>query len=120
VATVDIPGAFMQVDMDELVPMRLERKMVDLLLHVHPEYGRHMTIINGRRLLYVQLTKALYGMIRAALLFWRKLTSKLRDWGFVLNPRAPYCWLRMDPCQAASEPGTSTYGTSGSGVKQAR
>jgi hypothetical protein len=63
--------------------------MVDLLLHVCPDYGRHMTIIICKWVLYIQLTKALYGTIRAALFFWRKPTSKLPEWGFVLNPYGP-------------------------------
>jgi hypothetical protein len=95
VATVDITGAFMQADMDELVYMQLEGKMVDLLLHVCPDYGRHVTIINGKRVLYVQLTKALYGTIQAALLFWRKLTSKLQERGLKLNPYDPYVANKM-------------------------
>jgi hypothetical protein len=42
--------------------------------------------------LYVLLLKALYGTIRAALLFWRKLVGKLQEWGFMTNP--------YDPCVA--------------------
>ena len=36
--------------------------------------------------LYVQLIKALYGMLKAALLFWKRLRSQLVKWGFELNP----------------------------------
>jgi hypothetical protein len=32
------------------------------------------------------LLKALYGTLKAALMFWEKLTSKLIDWGFTINP----------------------------------
>jgi hypothetical protein len=38
VAVIDVPGAFMQADMDELVHVRFTGKMVDLLL----EIGRNM------------------------------------------------------------------------------
>ena len=31
-ATVDIPGAFMQVDMDEVVHMKLEGKIAELMV----------------------------------------------------------------------------------------
>jgi Reverse transcriptase (RNA-dependent DNA polymerase) len=92
VATADIPGAFMQADMDEVVHMRLEGTMVDLLLNVAPEYAIFVTIENGKKVLYVLLTKALYGTMRAALLFWRKLTAQLIEWGFKTNP--------YDPCVA--------------------
>jgi hypothetical protein len=41
VATVDIPGAFMQVDMDDLVHMRIEGTMAELLLRLDPDhYGQ--------------------------------------------------------------------------------
>ena len=40
-------------------------------------------------MLYFELKKALYGTMRAALLFWKLLTSKLEEWGFVINP---YDW----------------------------
>jgi hypothetical protein len=39
--------------------------------------------------LYVELRKALYGTLHAALLFWRMLTNKLKEWGFKSNP---YNW----------------------------
>jgi hypothetical protein len=42
--------------------------------------------------MYVQLLKALYGTIRAAHLFWEKLSRKLEEWGFSKNP--------YDPCVA--------------------
>ena len=35
VGIIDIPGAFMQADMDELVHMRLEGKMAELLMQIN-------------------------------------------------------------------------------------
>jgi hypothetical protein len=59
-ATVDIPGAFMQVDVDELVHMQLEGTMVDLVVRLSPEtYSRFFVKENNKNLLYVQLKKAL-------------------------------------------------------------
>jgi hypothetical protein len=37
----------------------------------------------------VKLLKALYGTMRAALLFWKLMSSKLVLWGFEINP---YDW----------------------------
>ena len=37
VAVVDIPGAFMQVDMDELVYMRLDGKMAEIMIRIDPQ-----------------------------------------------------------------------------------
>jgi hypothetical protein len=36
--------------------------------------------------LYVKLRKALYGILRAALLFWKKISQQLQEWGFKINP----------------------------------
>ena len=37
-------------------------------------------------MLYVRLSKALYGMLRASLLFYQRLRSDLEERGFVVNP----------------------------------
>jgi hypothetical protein len=36
---------------------------------------------HGRQVLYVELYKALYGTLKAALLFWKQLLSQLLKWG---------------------------------------
>ena len=90
VATVDIPGAFMQGDQDETVHMRLEGTLAELLTKCDPKlYRKYVVTENNKPVLYVELIKALYGTLRAALIFWRKLTSKLVEWGFTINP---YDW----------------------------
>jgi hypothetical protein len=40
----------------------------------------------GMAILYVKLQKALHGLLRSALLFYRKLAADLESNGFVLNP----------------------------------
>jgi hypothetical protein len=40
-------------------------------------------------MLYVKLQKALYGLMRAILLFYRKLRKELEDFGFTVNPYDP-------------------------------
>jgi hypothetical protein len=69
---VDIPGAFMQVDLDEeTIHVRLTGKMVELLLEIDRElYEPYLVRERSEPVLYVQLLKALYGTIRAARLFW--------------------------------------------------
>ncbi|MCK7499178.1 MAG: hypothetical protein MZW92_58370 [Comamonadaceae bacterium] len=87
VAVLDIPGAFMQADMDELVHVRFTGKMVDLLMEIDPDmYGPCVTKEGKETVMYVELLKALYGTVRAARLFWEKLTAKLLEWGFTANP----------------------------------
>ena len=71
VAVLDVPSAFMQVDMDKLD---------------HELYSSYITEEQGEKVMYVELLKALYGTLRAARLFWKKLQAKLvKDWGFVPN-----------------------------------
>jgi hypothetical protein len=88
VVTVDIPGAFMHSDMEELVHVRLSGPMATLLVRVDPEKYRKFVVKDkkGNDTIYVELTKALYGTCQAALLFYKNLSSFLVDeLGFVLN-----------------------------------
>jgi hypothetical protein len=86
VATTDIPGAFMHADMDELVHVRFEGTLAELLVHINTSLNRKYVLIErGSPVLYAKLAKALYGTLRAALLFWNNLTQTLISWGFELN-----------------------------------
>jgi hypothetical protein len=86
VATVDIPGAFLQADMVEMVHMKLQGKMAELMVKLDQNmYQKYVQIEKGKQVLYVELKKALYGTLRAALLFWKKLSAKVHEWGFVIN-----------------------------------
>jgi hypothetical protein len=67
VATADISSAFLQADIDELVLVMFEGVMVDLLIKIDPIYGNFVhTTKQGKKLLYVKLTKAMYGCMKAA------------------------------------------------------
>ena len=87
VVVLDVPGAFMQVDMDETVHVRFEGEMVDKLLEIDVDlYASYVTEEKGKKVMYVELLKALYGTLRAARLFWEKPRAKLvDDWGFTPN-----------------------------------
>jgi hypothetical protein len=90
VATADIPGAFMQADMEDIVHMKMEGRMAELLVKLDPKlYRKYATVEKGKTVLYVELKKALYGTLKAALLFWKMLTAQLKEWGFEVNP---YDW----------------------------
>ena len=87
VAVADIPGAFMHSDMDPDIYMRLDGLMAELLLEVdYDTYAPFLTYEKGQPVIYVEMLKALYGTLRAARLFWEKLTAVLKSWGFVINP----------------------------------
>ena len=52
--------------------------MVELLVKWAPKLFRKYSINEkGKPILYVELKKALYGMLRVVLLFWRKLSAAL-------------------------------------------
>ena len=76
----------MQGNQDETVHMRLEGTLAELLTKCDPKlYRQYVVTENNKPVLYVELIKALYGTLRAALIFWRKLTAKLIEWGFTIN-----------------------------------
>eukprot|EP00957_Ditylum_brightwellii_P174042 13251283-Ditylum_brightwellii.AAC.1 len=90
VATVDIPGAFIQAEIDDVVHMKIEGMMAELLTKLDPKmYRQYLRSEGGKSMLYIQLKKALYGTLKAALLFWKNLSSCLQEWGFEINP---YDW----------------------------
>ncbi|KAG7363646.1 reverse transcriptase RNA-dependent DNA polymerase [Nitzschia inconspicua] len=87
VLTCDIPGAFMQAKMDELLHLKLDGTILEILLRMDPSYCQYVTYENGKKVLYAQLDKALYGAVQSALLFWKKLTAFVVDvLGFEINP----------------------------------
>ena len=91
VATVDIPSAFLQTEMPDDEPpvhIRLTGQMVDLLCKIDPALYTSHVITNKRgvKILYAKANKAIYGTLNAAVLFWKKLSSKFKEWGFIANP----------------------------------
>ena len=94
VATCDIPGAFLQADNPDFVLMRLDGILAELMVQVDPKLYRKYITTNtkGKPVLYVELEKAVCGMMKSALLFYRKLVADLASLGFVINP--------YDPCVA--------------------
>ena len=88
VATCDIPGAFMQSKMEgKKVHVKLKGMMVDVMLKIdQSKYKKYVVHEYGKPVIYILLTKALYGTIQAALLFWKNLTGQLEEWGFKTNP----------------------------------
>ncbi len=77
----------MHANIDELIHVRLEGAMCDLLVRVDPRvYGPYVTTENEKNVIYVQLTNALYGTLQAAFLFWENLSKFLvEQLGFEIN-----------------------------------
>jgi len=90
VVTVDIPGAFLHTEQDELVHVRITDEMATLLATINPDkYETFLTHEGKRPVLYGKLNKCLYGTLKAALQFWTKLRGLLIEWGYKANPYDP-------------------------------
>ena len=98
VATCDIPNAFIQTQVEEKdqdgnrTIMKIRGILIDVLCEMDPVYGEHVTIENKHKVLYVHITKAIYGLLASAMLFYRRFTQDLIGYGFTINP--------YDPCVA--------------------
>ena len=87
---MDILGAFLQVDMDELFYIKFEGLMAEVLSKIDPKiYEKYVVIERGYTVLYTSIAHPLYGTLRDSLLFCRKLTGILVDNGYNINQ---YYW----------------------------
>ena len=88
VATCDIPGAFLQADwpMDRDCYLKFEGAMVSMICDINPEYKKNIVYgKNGKKYVYAKLTKAVYGTLLGAILFYKKLSAQLVEWGYEPN-----------------------------------
>ena len=85
VVVTEIPGASLHADREGKVHMLLEGTIANLIVKLYPSLYRKYVWYNqqGKLMLYVQLKNSLYGMLQAALLFWRLLSTTLQKWGFM-------------------------------------
>jgi hypothetical protein len=76
----DVPSTFVNTDMDKDVLMVLKGELADMMVQIAPQaYRKYMTVDRkGTPILYMKLQKALYGLMRASLLFYRKLRKELK------------------------------------------
>ena len=99
VMTLDVPNAFIQTAMpqptdgSDRVIMKIEGTLAELLCEIDADtYQPHLVYEKGRPVLYVVVLRALYGMLIAALLWYKQFRKDLESIGFVFNP--------YDPCVA--------------------
>ena len=98
VSSMDIPNVFIQTILplrpdEERVIMKIRGKLVDWLLEIAPtEYASLVVIERGVKVLYLHILRAIYGMIEASLLWYRKFRTDLEKIGFEFNV--------YDPCVA--------------------
>ena len=85
VLTADIGGAYLNASMtkEKLILMRLSKENAAILVWLKPEYSSFL-LSNGTMI--VKLTKALYGCVESARLWYNHLTSNLIADGYMQNP----------------------------------
>ena len=73
--------------------MKVRGKLVEWLVELDPlRYQNKIVYENGKMVLYLEVLKAIYGMLVASLLWYRKFRSKLESIWFEFNG--------YDPCVA--------------------
>jgi hypothetical protein len=99
VMTCDIPNAFRQAYLpkkepgEDRVVMKITRVLVNMLVNINPElYGPAVVLENRKKVIYVEVLKAIYVMLEAALLWYKTFRKDLEDNGFIFN--------LYDPCVA--------------------
>jgi hypothetical protein len=72
--------------MEKKVHVELEGRIAELLAKIAPDiYQEYVHHKRGQAYIYHLLNVALYGTLKAALLFWKKLAASLNMRGFVIN-----------------------------------
>ena len=66
-----------------------------MMCNANPMYKQFVNNEHGRKTLFLQLKKALYGCVKSALLWYCLFCDTLQDLGFTLNP--------YDPCVANAQ-----------------
>ncbi|CAJ1953560.1 unnamed protein product, partial [Cylindrotheca closterium] len=104
---MDVPNAFIQTYMPEAkegedrIYMKITGMMVQILIDMAPEYREYVVLENGKRVIYVRVLRAIYGMLQSSLLFYNQFQSDLEAKGFVFNPYDRLIWTHNrfhSPC----------------------
>ena len=92
IMTLNIPNAFIQAHVPkspdgERIIMKIRGVLVDWLVVLDlAGYAQYVVYENGGKIFYVEILQALYGMLVALFLWYRKLKEDLESIGFLFNP----------------------------------
>ena len=92
VMSLDILNAFIQAklpkaEVGERVIMKLRGQIVDWLIKMDPmAYLDKVVYEKGKKVLYLQVLRALYGMLMVALEWYKKIKADLERIEFKFNP----------------------------------
>jgi hypothetical protein len=92
----DIPNTFIQAYLpkkepgEDRVVMKITGVLVNMLVNINPVlYGPAIVLENHKKVLYVEVLKAIYSMLEAALLWYKTYRKDLEDIGFCFQPIQP-------------------------------
>jgi hypothetical protein len=98
VMTCDIPNTFTQAYLpkkepgEDRVMMKITGVLVDMLVNRNPElYGPVTVLENCKKVPKVEVLNAIYGMLEAALLWYKTFRKDLEDIGFV-STHTTHAW----------------------------
>jgi hypothetical protein len=76
-----VPSAFVNTYVNEDILMVLKGELADMMVQIVPQIYRKYIAVERKvtMILYVKLQKALYGLMRANLIFYRKLRRELKE-----------------------------------------
>ena len=97
VITFDVTGAFFQPEIPRMKNIKEGEEgtiimkivgdvFVDIMCEINPTYKDYVLIHKGRKILYVEVLRSIYGCIEAALLWYNYYRAMLEDLGFEINP----------------------------------
>ena len=91
--TLDVPNTFVQApipDDNEKVIMKIRGRLVDILVEIDHDKYSPFVYETGKaekdRILYVKMKKALYGMLKASILYYKKFKKDIENIGYKVNP----------------------------------
>jgi hypothetical protein len=89
VMTTNIPNAFVQMEIEEKdigkrTIMKIRGQLVDMLVDIAlEEYQDFIWYEGSYKVLYVQMKKALYGMLQSSLLYYKRFQKDLEEIGYL-------------------------------------
>ena len=71
--------------------------MAELVVNVDPKIYRKFVSTDSKEhtILYVEMQKSLYGILKSALLFYQKLVGYRKRSGFKINPYDPFVMKKL-------------------------
>ena len=80
-AVFDVPGAYLQTPMpeDKNILMVIRGRFIDILCDINSKYMQHMRIINGKKVLYVKVLRAIYGCIESTMLWYNLYSNTMKE-----------------------------------------